>query len=348
MQMSLNSQLLSTALLFSMLQACAPSSDQQSLVATPEVTASSVSGTTSSSGSSGDSSTVLNISPRSITLTVGDEVTFDANGGSGTYTFSKVNGVGSIVSSTGVYTAPGSAGLATIRVTDSNGSIDEATVRVNSDDDEVDSDLEISPTSLTLSVSETHTFSSSGGATPYSYSVLSGSGSVNSSTGLYTAPATVGNATIRVTDAQGNTSDCGVTILQALLISPSSTNVQASATKTFTASGGVGTYTFSIHAGVGSINSSTGVYTAPVSSGFATVKVTDSNGSNAFASVNIYAALAISPSTISMAEDIHVYCQWWCFTLYIFSGIRFRLDRWSYRSFYCSVHLNYHKYCARN
>lgn len=52
-----------------------------------------------------------------------------------------------------------------------------------------------------------------GGTSPFSYSVVSGSGSIDG-TGLFTAPSTMGATTIRVTDANGNTDDATIRAYQ--------------------------------------------------------------------------------------------------------------------------------------
>jgi hypothetical protein len=70
--------------------------------------------------------------------------------------------------------------------------------------------LAISPSSSTVSSNGTIQFSASGGVPPYTFSILSGVGSINSS-GLYTAPATPGTTYILVTDKQGSTAKATVT-----------------------------------------------------------------------------------------------------------------------------------------
>ncbi len=62
----------------------------------------------------------------------------------------------------------------------------------------------------------------------------------------------------------------------SLSISPTTADVNANRTQTFVASGGTGPYTFSMVSGVGSIGSSSGIYTAPNSPGTAVIQVTDS------------------------------------------------------------------------
>jgi len=81
-----------------------------------------------------------------------------------------------------------------------------------------------------------------------------------------------------------------------LLISPATASVSASGSATFSASGGVPPYTFSVTSGLGSIGASTGVYTATVTPGPAIIQVKDSQGSTATAVVNpvSYAVTAVS------------------------------------------------------
>lgn len=238
----------------------------------------------------------LVISPTSWALAVTNTKTFSASGGVAPYTFSVFSGGGTINSSSGLYTAPGSSGSATVRVTDSNGNTADAAVTINPA-------LAISPASVNLGFNSTQTFTSTGGVSPYTYSVVSGGGSINSSTGLFTANASTGTTTVRVTDALGNISNATVNIANTLTISPTSWTLAVNNTKTFVGAGGTTPYTFSKQSGTGSINASTGVYTAPASSGSAVVKVTDNLGQTATATITINAALQISPATKALVTN---------------------------------------------
>ncbi len=85
--------------------------------------------------------------------------------------------------------------------------------------------LSILPVRAALGVNTPQPFSGVGGTAPYSYSMVSGNGTVNPSTGLYTAPATVpplGPTTprniVRVTDALGAKADAVVQVLTPLML----------------------------------------------------------------------------------------------------------------------------------
>lgn len=228
----------------------------------------------------------LSISPTTKNIVVNGTTTFSGVGGSGQYSFSRVSGSGSINSSSGLYTAPGSAGTDVVRVTDTETSLTaNATITIYGA-------VAISPSSKTLAVGNSFTFSGTSGSGTYSFAVVAGTGSVNSSSGLYTAPGSSGTATVRVTDTLTSaTSDASVTINAALAISPTTANVGLSATKSFAGSNGVSPYAYSIFSGEGSVNPSSGLYTAPAAmgTGVATVRVTDNVGNTQDASVTLYA-----------------------------------------------------------
>lgn len=239
---------------------------------------------------------VLNISPTSKTLAVNNTQTFIASGGTSPYTYSVQSGTGSINSSSGLYTAPASAGSAVVLVTDSLGATVTANVTVNSA-------LAISPSTQAMSINGTLSFSSTGGVVPYTYSIVSGGGTVDSSTGAFTAPASAGTTVVRVTDSNSNTANSTVTVTAGLGISPAAVTLAVNNTRTFSATGGSAPFTYSIVSGGGTVNSSTGLYTAPASAGSAVVRVTDSLSATSDSTVTINAALAISPTSKTLAVN---------------------------------------------
>lgn len=142
---------------------------------------------------------------------------------------------------------------------------------------------QISPATATLAPGYTTTFAVSGGTGPYVFSVASGLGSLTGAD--YTAGASAGTATVRVTDAFGSTSDAGITVNEALAIAPASVTVGVSGTASFSATGGVPPYEFSLASGVGTVSAAS--YLAPSSPGAAVVRVTDAFSRTADASVTI-------------------------------------------------------------
>ncbi|MGZ3774501.1 MAG: beta strand repeat-containing protein [Bdellovibrio sp.] len=236
----------------------------------------------------------LEITPTLKTLNAGDSFTFTATGGSGPYLFSLVSGSGNINSSTGLYTAPGTSGLATVRVEDSVGNHKDALVTILNL-------LSISPPAFSIIKNGSVTFTASGGAAPYTFSISSGDGTVNATTGAFKAPATPGTSTVRVTDSVGNIKDATVTIYDGITISPFTKNLAVNQTFTFSATGGIKPYTFSLFSGVGTVSSS-GSYSSSTS-GAAIVRVTDSAGNVSDATVSVSTALTINPSSKTLGVN---------------------------------------------
>jgi len=240
---------------------------------------------------------VLGISPASSILMVGDNSSFSATGGVAPFVFSLTSGGGTLSSSTGSYTAPGTAGSATILVTDANATSATASVTINA----ALAGTSSANSNLILGTGGSTTFSGSGGVPPYAYSIVSGGGTINSSTGVYTAGSSGGPVVIRVTDAYGNFVNYTLNVYPSPVISPSSVILGVNDSNTFTTTTGSPPYTYSVASGGGTVGASSGVYTAPASSGSAVVLVTDSLGISASASVTINGALQISPTTATLA-----------------------------------------------
>ena len=79
-------------------------------------------------------------------------------------------------------------------------------------DGETAQPLSIDPESTVVAINGTSTFTAAGGYPPYVFAVDSGDGSIDSSSGVYTAPSADGRATISVTDFVGNSRTATVTI----------------------------------------------------------------------------------------------------------------------------------------
>jgi hypothetical protein len=75
--------------------------------------------------------------------------------------------------------------------------------------------LTIVPTSATVQVNGIYSFSASGGAPGYTYSVILGTGTINPSTGVFVAPAAPETDTVKVLDSIGNASTATVMVTPA-------------------------------------------------------------------------------------------------------------------------------------
>ena len=121
--------------------------------------------------------------------------------------------------------------------------------------------LSISPTSVTMGVSSTQNFTATGGCLngvncvggARIFSVASGGGSINSSSGVYTSAASSGTAVIQVTDSIGNISTANVIVLNSLAITPTALRVPIYSTGIFSAILGTPPYTFSVPSGTGTV-----------------------------------------------------------------------------------------------
>ena len=180
--------------------------------------------------------------------------------------------------------------------------------------------VSVAPTSTTLAVNGTVQFTATVGGTSntaVSWSVASGGGTVSSS-GVYTAPASAGTATVMATSVAdpSKTATATVTITAAsgstisVGISPNSTTLTTGGTRQFTAtvSGSTNTaVTWSVASGGGTVSTS-GLYTAPSTAGTATVLATSvaDPRSSALANVTINAPgtvlLSASPTSVAFGS----------------------------------------------
>jgi len=173
-----------------------------------------------------------------------------------------------------------------------------------------DTPLQISPAAVSVAEGGTLTFTATGGKPPYSFARVSGTGSIDAGTGLYTAPPTAGSETVRVTDSKGRRSDAAITVTTSggmLAISPDAVSMGPGGSLSFIATGGTAPYTFSLTAsGSGSplINDGgiPGAYVAGASTGTDTIQVQDSalpTAATATATVNVTSITNVDYAIIS-------------------------------------------------
>lgn len=220
---------------------------------------------------------LLAIKPASPIIMADGTVTFSAVGGTPPYRYSLLAGGagGTLDPATGAYTAPSVGGSDVVRVYDALDDASDASVTIIAA-----SRLAIHPSAVTVNVGGDFQFWATGGTPPYAFIVRTGGGSINSSTGEYTAPGSTGAAYVRATDADGSTADSEIRIVAggALAIVPTTPLVEENAYITFSATGGTWPYAFTVSSGAGAIGSAGGVYAADgaIGANVATITVTDS------------------------------------------------------------------------
>jgi len=155
---------------------------------------------------------VISISPDTVSLRVGESVTFSASGGNPPYSWvSNSPGVATINPGTGVLTAQ-NTGATTVTVTDnSNNTANSGAITVTAPPPPAA--VSVSPGSGSVAVGATLQFSASGGRAPYSWSVNNESVARINSNGVLTGRA-AGSVIVTARDADGvigNSDDITVT-----------------------------------------------------------------------------------------------------------------------------------------
>lgn len=245
--------------------------------------------------------------PTPIAVVPHQTIAFSASGGTGTgfvFSFALNNSGATLNASTGLYTAGATGGVVDVVILTDSASNESAPATID-----VGPALAISPTTVTLPPSGTQTFSHTGGGGSITFSIHTNNsgGSINSSTGAYTAGHTGGvTDTIRVSDGFSNTADALVTVTATLTIAPTTWELQAGHTKVFVAAGGSGlgySFVLTTNNSGGSVNASTGFYTAGSSGAPSTVTdvitLTDSLGNTATATITVHPPI---PPTFVLAN----------------------------------------------
>jgi hypothetical protein len=224
-----------------------------------------------------------------------------------TFSWSLASGIGSINSSSGVYTSPASTGSASITATSASVSA-SASITI-SDAAPVISATTATPspvTGQTAALSVTATDVGGSGTLTYTWAATSvpmnasaptytgntnGTSAASSITAHFTQHGTY-TFTVTVSDGQGQNASGSVNVtvnqtLTTITVSPSPATVSEDSTQAFTAAAydqfgtalaAQPTFIWSL-IGIGSINSSSGLYTAPASTGTATVSAAVSGSS---------------------------------------------------------------------
>jgi len=153
----------------------------------------------------------INIFPETTQYLVNDTVQFSATGGVDPYTWSVDNLTLASINSTGSFRAM-VAGLVKVTVQDAEGIKKTVNITINSGS-ELLPFFDITPRTAILSKRSSNglTFSASGGIPPYTYSLSSPIGTINSTSGEYSPLSELGgNTTVIATDSTGNVRESGV------------------------------------------------------------------------------------------------------------------------------------------
>lgn len=157
------------------------------------------------------------------------------------------------------------------------------------------SKLEIYPSLQTIAAGKSQLFYGINGVPPYTYSISVGTGSIDSSTGLYLSGNSTGTGVVKVMDSVGQEAVALVFIVDQLTISPTNVNVTAGGNISFSSFGGSPPYTYDITLGNGTVDPLTGLFTAADSPGTTIVEVTDKNGTKLSAVVTTVEKPHINP-----------------------------------------------------
>jgi hypothetical protein len=228
-----------------------------------------------------------------VVVNIGGTYDFTASGGSPPYDFRIKSGGGAISlvgENVGRFEASSSEGLVFLELIDGEGATKDAKVNVLAPPA-----LKISPSEIWINTNDTFTFSVLGGAPPYTFTVLTGTGTFPVPTsGEYHAPGTAETSSVRVIDSLSVQNDATVNVVSSggLGINPTSGYVPEGRNFKFNAYGGTPNYIYAIVSGIGSINSGSGLYDpgAGLPGDTAAVRVTDAASDTATASVTIIPA----------------------------------------------------------
>jgi hypothetical protein len=227
------------------------------------------------------------------TLGAGATETLKAAGGKPPYVYSIVSGGGTIDGSSGLFTAGAAAGTTVLEATDALGSAAQSSVRI----------LVVAFVHVTAAADSGTTTAqiAAGGAPPYSYSVLTGGGSIDAS-GQFTAPVGPAMATLEVADSKGATARAAISVNAPLVASRPAVTIGGGTDVPIDATGGQGPFAYGVTAGGGSVDAA-GHFIAPSTPGTSVVTITDALGISVTITITIKPALSISPASTTLTAS---------------------------------------------
>ena len=254
----------------------------------------------------------VSVSPASASLTTGGTQQFSATVTGSTNTAVTWSASGGQISSSGLFTAPSSAGTFIVTATSAADTTQSASATVTVSAPQTVA-VTIKPGSASLSTGGTQQFTASvTGSSNTSVTWSATSGSV-SSAGLYTAPGSAGTFTVTATSVADTTKSASATVtvsapVVGVTISPVSASMLTSGTQQFTASVTGSSNTSVTWSASGGSISTGGMFTAPSTAGTVTVKATSvaDTTKSASAAVTVTAqavAVSVSPGTASLTPS---------------------------------------------
>lgn len=244
----------------------------------------------------------VTLAPSSASLAPKAMRTFVASGGSNSgfmWSLAPNNSGGSIAA--GAYTAGATGSVTdTVRVVDSLGNVATANVAVGAA-------VSIMPANPATPPSGTINFTASGGSNSgFTWALqANGSGGSINAAGAYTAGPTQALDIVRVTDSLGNVATVDVVVTTSLSITPAAVILPPRETQIFNVTGGSGmgfTWSLMTNLSGATFNPTTHTYVAGTVGNVAdVVKVTDSLGNSATATITVGAVVSVSPATTSVA-----------------------------------------------
>jgi hypothetical protein len=234
----------------------------------------------------------LALSSPTASLGAGTTLALTAAGGQPPYVFSIASGTGA-VDSTGIFTAPATAGTTVVEVTDKNGTTAKTSLQI----------IAVAFTNATASVDSSMTTVqiAAGGAPPYTYSIAAGGGSIDAS-GHFTSPNGPALVTLEVTDSKGATAQASITVNAPLVANQPTVTIGGSTSLLVGAAGGQGPFTYKVTSGGGSVDAS-GHFAAPATAGTSVVSITDAFGSSTVVTITINPPLSISPASATLTAS---------------------------------------------
>jgi hypothetical protein len=274
------------------------------------VTATSVANTSQSAsavvGVSATTAVAISLSPISSSLLTGGTQQFTATVTGSTNTAVTWSATGGSVSSSGLFTAPSTAGTYTVTATSSADSTKAASATVTVSAPVVA--VSIAPGSASLPTGGTQQFTATVTGSSNTAVKWSATGGSVSSSGLFTAPSTGGTYTVTATSSADSTKSASATVavstpVAAVSIAPGSASLATGGTQQFTATVTGSSNTAVTWSATGGTISSSGLYTAPSAAGtygVTATSVADSTKS-ASATVTVSAvAVSIAPGSASL------------------------------------------------